>query len=73
MDNEQKLADILEDLAEGNLYNQEKANQTISNIVDQLKDCTRFEAYMVIKSVYQSIIALWFDGEEPIKETLNKG
>lgn len=60
---EEILADVIKDMAENGLYNQEKVNNAITAICEDLGDLTRLEALKATEAVYSAIRNLYFGGK----------
>lgn len=60
---EEILADVIKDMAENGLYNQEKVNNAIAAICEDLGDLTRLEALKATEAVYSAIRNLYFGGK----------
>lgn len=57
------LADVIKDMAENGLYDQEKVNNAITAICEDLGDLTRLEALKATEAVYSAIRNLYFGGK----------
>lgn len=57
------LADVIKDMAKNGLYDQEKVNNAITAICEDLGDLTRLEALKATEAVYSAIRNLYFDGK----------
>lgn len=58
---EEIIADVIKDMAENGLYDQEKVNNVITKICEDLGDLTRHEALKATEAVYSAILILYFD------------
>lgn len=57
---EEILADVIKDMAENGLYDQDKVNNAITAICEDLGDLTRLEALKAVEAVYSAIRNLYF-------------
>lgn len=60
---EEILADVIKDMAENGLYDQDKVNNAITAICEDLGDLTRLEALNATEAVYSAIRNLYFGGK----------
>lgn len=60
---EEILADVIKDMAENGLYDQDKVNNAITAICEDLGDLTRLEALKAAEAVYSAIRNLYFGGK----------
>ena len=57
------ITDVIKDMAENGLYDQDKVNNAITEICEDLGDLTRLEALKATEAVYSSIRNLYFGGK----------
>lgn len=57
------IADVIKDMAENGLYDQDKVNNAITAICEDLGDLTRLEALKAAEAVYSAIRNLYFGGK----------
>ena len=70
-----KETNYFEELEKDPLFVPEEVDETISKLVDQLQDCSRFQAWCAIKAIYHSMQILWWEGKDvqPKEKPLNWG
>lgn len=57
------ITDVIKDMAENGLYDQDKVNNAITAICEDLGDLTRLEALEATEAVYSAIRNLYFGGK----------
>lgn len=57
------ITDVIKDMAENGLYDQDKVNNAITEICEDLGDLTRLEALKATEAVYSAIRNLYFGGK----------
>lgn len=57
------ITDVIKDMTENGLYDQDKVNNAITEICEDLGDLTRLEALKATEAVYSAIRNLYFGGK----------
>ena len=60
---EEIIADVIKDMTENGLYDQDKVNNAITEICEDLGDLTRLEALKATEAVYSATRNLYFGGK----------